>query len=222
MKKYFILIILILSLTIIINDTSAVNVYVGVTINNLTDNPAAGCAGETGYGSQGRIRAIAAILPSYPIYFNLSKVDDGSTIWSGDGTDDTDYTIGDTMYLPESVDLTIGEDYNLFFDIDAIRVYLPLKTYGSFTKTIDDNYYITGEYNSGTAGYWQKSADSTCAPGGSITYVTGSLKVFNSRTIGTFSRITTNADIYDFKIGTQYNNLHTSSVGNFNIGFTIS
>ncbi len=118
--------------------------YVGVTILNLSDDPTASCAGAPGYGDQGRIRAISSVLPEYPIYYELSSASNGSMIWSGNSTDDVDYVVGETMYLPEPVDLTIGETYELFFDIDAIRVYLPLADHDIFNATPDNNYWIVG------------------------------------------------------------------------------
>jgi hypothetical protein len=221
MKKYFAIFILISILILSMQQSNAVPAYVGVKIDNLTDDSAHSCAGESGYGSQGRIRAIAAILPTYPIYFNLSRTSDGATIWSGDGIEDTDYTIGDTIYIPDSIDLTIGEEYNFFFDIDAIKVYLPLRTYGSFTKTDNDTYYINGIYGS-SAGYWQKSNADGCNDGGSISYVTGSLNIYNSRALTTSSKITTNGGNLDFRINEQYYGLNTAAIGNFNFAFTMS
>lgn len=138
-----------------IQSASALQTYVGVKILNLTDDPAASCAGEAGYGSQGRIRAISSILPDYPIYFELRNVSDNSLIWSGDSTDDTDYEIGDVIQIPQLLDLTIGQDYKLFFDIDAIRIYLPLENYKYLSSdpiweaTLDDNYWTAGKIGSG-------------------------------------------------------------------------
>jgi hypothetical protein len=221
MKKLIIIAIITVLLTLTTaNNTNAVATYVGIYINNLTDDSANSCAGVSGYGQQGRIRAIAAILPAYPIYFNLSKVSDGSTVWAGDGTDDTDYTIGDTIYLPTSVDLTIAENYNLFFDIDALRIYLPLTTLGTFIASPDDNYYTIGS-TAGTENSGFYSSSSGCAYAG--TYSGGSTysAVFSDRTL-TISRRIMMTTATDFKIDNKYNGLSNTNSGNFNLPFTYS
>jgi hypothetical protein len=227
MKKYLAIFIFMSILILSIQQSSAVPVYVGIRVDNLTDDPSNSCAGISGtgydYGSQGRVRAIAAILPTYPIYYNLSKVSDGSTIWAGDGTDDTDYGIGDIMYLPASVDLTIGEDYNIFFDIDALRIYLPLTTTGSFTATVDDNYYTIGD-TTDTSGSGFVSVDYGCTYAGTYGAGTTHHAVYDDRTITDSRRVggTVSYEPKDFKIDGKYANLYTSSVGNFNIAFTMT
>ena len=199
-----------------IEDTNALSTYVGVRIDNLTDDPAYSCAGEPGYGPQGRIRALASIYPTYPIYFNLSN-SSGSTVWSGDDTANTDYTNGDIMYLPNSVDLTIGEVYNIFFDVDAYRIYLPLVTDGTFIASLDDNYYTIGTTIT-SVGRFQSSG---CSYTGIGSWTgAGQPLVFDDRTL------TESRGLYGgsgwFNIGSSYNGLADSDKGNFNVGFTMS
>ena len=98
MKK-LIGIIVILSLFIFsVSSSFALQTYVGIHIYNLTDDPAASCAGEAGYGDQGRISALSSILPDYPIYYELKNAS-GSMISSGN-ISDGDYHMSGTMYLP--------------------------------------------------------------------------------------------------------------------------
>lgn len=174
----------ILILFIVTLQTSfALDTYVGIKIMNLSDDPAYSCAGlttgdvdnpltedfnETTYDSRGRIRALSSILPNLPIYFNLTKQSDGSVVWDGDITKDCfddgtgcDYTIGDTILIPESLDLNVGDDYKLFIDVDAIRFYLPLTSYSSFIQTLDDNYWTGGKFVY-TNEYFFSSVASTC------------------------------------------------------------
>ncbi|MFW6008532.1 MAG: hypothetical protein ACOCP8_04625, partial [archaeon] len=132
-------------LIVSLQPVSSLQTYVGIKILNLTDDPSASCAGEDGYGYQGRIRGLSSILPDFPIYFELRDAVDDSLIWAGDSTEDADYKIGDIIQMPQLVDLTIGKEYKLFFDINAIRIYLPLESHNDFERTINDIYWTAGE-----------------------------------------------------------------------------
>jgi len=156
-------IILMLSLMIISMQTIfALNTYVGVKILNLTDRTDLGapynCINESGtnanggvydYGTQGRIRGFSSIVGvdkevEYPIFFNLTYKNNGTEIWSGNSTDDTDYGVGDIIQIPQLVDLTIGEDYNFAFDVDVYKIYLDLESDGKFEAKVDDIYWTSG------------------------------------------------------------------------------
>ena len=218
MKRYFLISYLIITLSLIlINITYGVNVYVGVKINNLSDDPAYSCAGESGYGPNGRIRALASIYPTYPIYFNLSRVSDGSTVWAGNDTADTDYMIDDTIYLPNTVDLTIGDYYNFFFDVDAYMIYLPLITDGTFVANTEDHYYTIGSTTS-TSRY--RSTSGACAFNSVSSWTeAGQPAIYSNRSLSVSRGI---RNTLSFNIGNSYNGLSDASNGNFNIVFQMS
>jgi len=243
-----------------LQSVSALNTYIGVKILNLTDDPAVNCAGlstgdvdnplttnfnETAYDFRGRIRSISSILPEYPVYFELSRVNDSTMIWSGNGTDDTDYEIGDIMYIPQTVDLDIGVDYKLFFDVDAIRMYLPLVNYGVFEATQNDNYWTIGKIGTGSNSYEYTYLSNVngCTYGSNVASLEYSVMfITNNRSTNNFiSACMTDNVAYcnfpdvrainndrgthsskDFRINKKYENLYTSSVGNFQIQFTFS
>jgi len=130
-----------------VQSTFALSTYVGVKILELKDDPASSCAGVSGYGDQGRIRGFVSNPDEgYPIYYKLYKFSDGTVIWEGNSTNNTDYERGDTMLLPQVVDLTPGEEYGLFFDVDAYKIYLPLRDYYDFRATLDDIYWTSGRH----------------------------------------------------------------------------
>lgn len=226
-----------------IQSSFALQTYVGVKIINMTDDPTATCAGQSGYGNQGRIRAISSILPSYPIYYELRN--SSGTIISSGNISDGDYALNETFYLPNTVDLTSSANYTLFFDVDAIRIYLPLFNYGTFIASMDNNYWTVGSIGSNSAneyGFNSLNSDSTCTSVGSSNYrqdYYGRL-VSSNRTIDPLSSCVTdgvsnNCGLYlaqlsvvmnsgniDFNINNKYDNLYASNVGNFQFAFTFS
>jgi len=130
-----------------VQSTFALSTYVGVKIVDLKDAPSNSCIGVGGYGDQGRIRGFVSNPDDgYPIYYKLYKLSDGTVIREGDSVIDIDYEKGDTMLLPWVAELTPGEEYGLFFDVDAYKIYLPLQDYGtSFKATSNNTYWITGK-----------------------------------------------------------------------------
>lgn len=250
MKKRFIFIfsIFILFFTLVQN-TNALPVYVGIKILNMTDDSASSCINAAGgdYSSTGRIRALSSILPWYPIYFNLTNQSNGATIWSGDSTKDTDYAIGDIIYLPNAIDLISGTNYNLFFDIDAIRIYLPLQDYTdggsiSWTATNNDEYWTAGYRGTdgGTFELFVRSNDNVCSffmylsrRPNEVFFIKNSRGVLTHSCMGDF--FSHNCDeqgfisidyastesTRDFKIDSKYGYLYQPNTGNFNIAFTM-
>jgi hypothetical protein len=228
-KKIFLLGIFLSCFLFLFQSSYSLNTYVGVKILNLTDDPANSCSGEIGYGFQGRIRALSSILPNFPIYMEI-KNSSGSVIASGNVAD-SDYTIGDVMYFPTQVDLTVGADYTIFFDVDAIRIYLPLQDAGNVKSTVDNNYWTAGYRFTGSCSGGGGEASYTSS---GCNYVGGSstgCSVFNSKEIYSVNR---SYDLTDpsphsnyqlfalgsqFNINSQYYNLYQPTVGNFNIGF---
>lgn len=222
----------------------ALETYVGFEILNLEDDPTASCVGEEGYGDQGRIRAISSMPPDFPIYFQLTYASNGTVVWSGDSVEDTDYTIGDIVFLPEKVNLTIGETYKLFFDVDVIRIYLPVPTYSGFTATPDGNYWTAGTVGTNT-GIEDVFASSSNGCGYNtiisayayqtisffISNVRDSSKLVhacmsdsNSRTCddeGIMALLNSDSTS-DFRINAKYNNLRYSHIGNFVLYFTVN
>ncbi len=237
MKKEIIFIFSIFILLFItIPDTNALSTYVGVKILDMKDDPSAHCInnGYGDYGPQGRIRAISSVLPDYPIFFNLTKQSDGTQIWAGDSTKDSDYTIGDMFFLPSAVDLISGEDYNLMFDIDAIKIYLPLPDYISFKASDNDEYWTMGKINTDNEYCFRQNHGcefytSIVGQFSNICILIASSRdqIDNScSSDGTDNncRLTTNSfpvKKYDFNILDQYDNLYQDDVGNFNLVFTI-
>ena len=244
MLKKLISIIVLLGLFLLgIQSAYALETYVGVRILNLTDDPSASCAGQAGYGEHGRIRAISSILPDFPIYFELRHALNESIVWSGNSVEDTDYTIGEVMWMPSTVDLSIGGNYTLFFDVDAIRIYLPLVNYGSFVATPDNNYWTAGRVGVGGSAnseYMQSSGSNNCAQGStSSSWSSGLFFVSNDRdpaklnhpcmTDSTTLNCHTqgimgisNSGTSNFRTYGRYNNLLNSNVGNFYLSFTFS
>lgn len=230
-----------------IQSSFALQTYIGIKILNLTDDPGVSCVGQFNTAvdplQQGRIRAISSIVGAeypieYPIYFNLSKTSDGSTIWTGNSTDDTDYEIGDVIQIPGLVDLTSGVEYNLFFDIDAIKFYLPLENYNDFEATVDDLYWTVGKL--GSLNYYEnyvRGDPTTCTHSSeSSTFQSNLLFLSNSRNNSFENSCISDGTHYNCDeeglIGLykysgssysseRYANLHTSTVGNFNIRFTM-
>ena len=242
MLKKLISIIVLLGLFLLgIQSAYALETYVGVRILNLTDDPAASCVGQAGYDSQGRIRALSSILPDFPIYFELRYAGNDSLVWAGNDTNDIDYFINDTIMIPQLVDLTIGQDYRLFIDIDAIKIYLPLVDYQSFERTLHNEYWTAGRVGTGHhSEYYQYSGGNNCVYSTS-SWTSQSSLFFISNTrdpsklnhpcmtdsishnchthgiLGLF-----NSGSNSFRIYGRYNNLLNSNVGNMNIIFNFS
>ncbi len=221
-----------------IQSVSALNVYLGLEIITLTDDPANGCINHASasYGPQGRIRAISSILPSHPLYFNLTNQSNGAQIWAGDSTKDTDYGPGEIIFLPNPIDLQSGVTYNLMMDIDAIRVYLPLISFDSFVETSNDEYWTAGKL--GIAGKIEPMVrSSSCTYLGTYSaYATTDTTIFYSSVRGNLihscmtDNINYNCDDYqyiptapggDFNVNRKYDNLYQPTVGNFNMQFTM-
>lgn len=250
-KNLICLLAFILGMTFYIQSANALETYVGVEILNLTDDPSGSCAGEPGYGSQGRIRAFSSIVGDeytnqFPIYFELRDASDNSLVWSGNSTKDTDYTIGDIIYLPQPVDLTPGSNYTLFFDIDAIRIYLPLENYNEFEASADNNYWTAGVLNEESESeYSQYSSKDSCSttPSFEDNYYAYGILVGNNRDLNvscgsdgieynchevqTMNLIVRYGGSFDgrytdFNARTKYDNLHQPDVGNFEFGFTFN
>lgn len=224
----------------------ALETYVGFEILNLEDDPTASCVGEEGYGDQGRIRAISSMPPDFPIYFQLTYASNGTVVWSGDSVEDTDYTIGDIVFLPEKVNLTIGETYKLFFDVDVIRIYLPVPTYSGFTATPDGNYWTAGTVGSFSdyAEEYFTSSSNGCSysdvitngltrpsslifisntrnPAKIIHSCMSDTSSYNCKSQGIFGIYATDTTT-DFKINGLYRGLRFSNNGNFVLYFTVN
>ena len=211
----------------------SLNTYVGVNLVNLSDDPTSSCSGESGYGSQGRIRALSSILPNYPIYMEIRNSTDSSVLHSGN-VSDGDYHQGEAFYFPTQVDLIPGETYEIFFDVDAIKVYLNTTNWVNSRRTADDLYWTVGDVGS------------SCSGGGGQTLirsVTNTCDFLSSGNTGcpyntkfSFSGdrsdpyleystgIATSPDAFlvlvtEFELDSKYLNLYQSSVGNFQFQF---
>jgi len=225
-----------------IHVNNAVMTYVGVKIINLTDDPSASCIGYFNSSvdpyQQGRIRAISSVQPDYPIYFNLTYANNATQVWAGNDTADSDYTIGDTIYLPQAIDMQVGVDYNLFMDIDAIRFYLPLASYSSFEKTLDNNYWTAGIVGDKNSIYeYTYTSTNICTINNMNNYAT-TTDVFlsNNRSLLNHSSIydyTKNnayhygfmaiiTGAYNFNGTTHYINFSKANIGNINFVFTFN
>ena len=166
-------------------------------------------------------------------------------LWFGNSTENIDYNIGSTIFLPQLIDMSSGSDYTLFMDIDAIRIYLPLITMNSFEETIDDNYWTIGKMGSGATSEDYSYSNNDLCTGASLVNMPQRCASFvtNDRA-SNFSHsciddgISNNCDennllgIYSkddfcsgmsssYKIYGKYADLYTSSVGNINIAFTM-
>jgi len=233
-KKFFLILFLFF---VFVESSFALETYIGIQINNLTDDPAHSCVGEPGYPASGRIQAISSILPTYPLYFNLSYYSNGSTIWSGNSIFDQDYEIGDTIYLPQAFNLSSGESYKIMIDIDAIRVYLSMVDGWGFTTSSDNNYWTAGHMGTTSVNSQRPVASNSCISSGNSNTNWKNTLFFISKNRATlldscmssgvasdcevkgFIGIDKTDTIYDFKIDTSYNNLHLSTVGNFVFNF---
>lgn len=242
------------------SDCFALPTYVGLRIEDLKDDPAASCSDsdDGDYGRMGRIRALSSIPPSFPIFMNLTKVSDGSQIWAGDivencsaqGLDGQgcDYTIGDVIMIPDSVSLDLGVNYNIFMDIDAIRIYLPLPDENTDSScddgwigTADDEYWTAGQQRSVQSGcyFWSDDVggdDCKYLGRGGAGY--DMFYISNIRTTDLTHSCATDSSAYncdsynlmgikqqdgdDFQIKDQYDNLYDSTHGNFLFGFTFN
>jgi len=231
-----------------INSGFALSTYVGIKILDLRDDASYSCVGQSGYGDQGRIRGLVSNPDDgYPIYFKVYKVSDGTVIREMNSTADTDYEKGDTIVLPESVDLTPGEEYGVFFDIDAYKIYLPLVDYGSFHATINDTYWTIGSKVQKEYVYTEYSSGDTCTYGGRRTNYFGNDPAYHRSGVGVTNNRSNlgsncwNDDINynchtqgsiaigyehptysNFKMLGSYLNLHTSTVGNFEFTFVFN
>lgn len=226
----------------------SISTYVGLRIEDLRDDPTASCIGaSTFYGRMGRIKALSSIPPSYPIFMNLTKVIGNTQIWAGNivknCTEDNldgqgcDYTIGDIIMIPDSVDLELNTNYNLFMDIDAIRIYLPLRNKDGFHATPDDNYWTAGQQKSGSNSEYCMDSKSICEYSGYFD-LNGDMFFLSSKRNGDLTSscatdsTTRNCDDIelmgicqtsssnDFNIHDRYDNLYDSNHGNFLFGFT--
>jgi len=231
-----------------INSGFALSTYVGIKILDLRDDASYSCVGQSGYGDQGRIRGLVSNPDDgYPIYFKVYKVSDGTVIREMNSTADTDYEKGDTIVLPQSVDLIPGEEYGVFFDIDAYKIYLPLVDHGSFRATINDTYWTIGRKVRYENVYTQYSSGDTCSYGGKTTKSFGNDAAYHKNGLGITnnrSNIASNCwddnidynchtqggmaigneypSAADFKMFASYVNLYTSTVGNFEFTFVFN
>jgi len=228
------------SIFIVVENSNALETYVGIKINNLTDDPAAGCIGKTGtngggafdYGPNGKIRAISSVLPNYPIYFEVTRDIDDTVIFAKNSTEDTDYIIGETIWLPGKIDIELGKTYRLMFDIDAIRVYLPLYNLQSFVPTETDNYWTAGELVGAYEYYFYDFFQNHCVgattdkttsnPGSVIMVAVNRTKLGHSCISGGMYDCDENG-VIGSNMGYSYNylGLHNSTVGNFKMSFQL-
>ena len=230
-KKFFLILFLFF---VFVESSFALETYIGIQINNLTDDPAHSCVGEPGYPASGRIQAISSILPTYPLYFNLSYYSNGSTIWSGNSIFDQDYEIGDTIYVPQAFNLSSGESYKIMMDIDAIRIFLPMTNANGFTKTGDNNYWTAGYVGTGSD-YEYQTQSSNCAFTINQLYGNPTLLFFSSKNRAVLSSSCYSVDYItynclpagfigiaggQFRIDGLYNNMYLSNVGNVDFYFT--
>jgi len=179
-----------------LQNTFALSTYVGIEIQELKDDPAHSCAGVGTFGDQGRIRGFVSNPDDgYPIHYKLYRVSDSTVVWENDSTANTDYQKGDIMYLPQMVDLTPGEEYGLFFDVDAYKIHLPLRDYGGFRATLNDTYWVSGRYarNAPKNEYYQRANSNAC------TYERGSYTSFYD----------SSCPIYGFAISNNRSNLNS-------------
>ena len=238
-----------------LQNSFALNTYVGIKILDLKDDPEHSCANQAtndpsgvldNYGPMGRIRAISSIFDNgLPLYFNLSK-SDGTVIFQGNDTKDCgldgggcEYTINDTIFLPNTVLLTDGEDYNLMMDIDAIKVYLPINSQSAFTRNSDNMYWTAGAYayeaESGVVSYNDLCSYGTMQSNsnsynymyfGNKRYINlGSDSCFNDNTLfncdnNGFIGVEHSGFEDSFNIDAIYKDLYQPDIGNINIGFT--
>ena len=223
--------------------------YVGVKIENLTDDPSISCVGEFDASNdphnQGKIRAISSIVGNqysqeYPIYFELRRDSDNSLVWSGDSTEDTDYEVGDTIYLPQTVNLNSGTDYRLFMDVDAIRFYYPIESSDSneFERTQNNEYWFAGLKGTGNGDEYsvESAYGNHCefrqyAKWGAHNNIYFSNNRSSLNNSCAHDGIDNNCDekgfmgtnennYYDIGNEKKYNHLHNSTKGNFEILFT--
>lgn len=221
-----------------INLAYSLPTYIGIEILNMTDDPASSCANaDANYGPQGRIRALSSILPNYPIFFNLTN--SSGEVWSGNATKDTDYTIGDIIYMPYPINsLNSGEMYTLMFDIDAIRIYLPLEDVSSgevWSANANDEYWTLGKKGSSPNYEIIMSVSNYgCLPP-NIYYHSDSPNdnnfYFSNRTNINSSCMDDSTSYncdelgaimlndYSFNMDKKYNNLYQPTVGNFYLNF---
>ena len=128
----------------------------------------------------------------------------------------------------------------MFFDFDAVRLYLPLSNVGSFVATIDDNYWGVGKKGDNINWeYFAKSSSNTCTY--SLSSSTSCSRLYfyaNNRSIDLehscmTDGIAQNCDdvgligldyftdpLLDFNVNDKYNNLYQPTVGNVNLAFT--
>jgi len=242
-KNYMFTIILAFVFMLFIQNSFAIMTYVGVEIQELKDDPAHSCVGQSGYGDQGRIRGfVSNPTAGYPIYYKLYKVSDSSVLKEGNLTANTDFEKGDVMMLPEQADLTPGEEYGIFFDIDAIKIYLQLPNLGDFNATINDTYWTAGMYRAANYQDTFVHSHSNCQYKSTMfSWNNGAyfLGIANNRDVIKHSCITdgvaNNCDeenivnllvgtfwAEDFNIDNSYLNLHTPTVGNLEFTFVFN
>lgn len=143
------------------------------------------------------------------------------------------------MFLPNSVNLSSGENYTLFFDIDAIRVYINAGSHSE--KSADNNYWTVGVYGgninnenivrstAGTCTYsdlaWGDKANAIYMVGDRSGDISDSTNCRNGASSacagnGILSVTRTGWATQDFNVNNKYDNLYQSSKGNFQFGFT--
>ena len=239
MIKKLISIIVLLGLFLLgIQSAYALETYVGIQILNLTDDPTASCAGFTGYGEQGRIRALSSIQPDFPIYFELRHMN-GSVIWAGNDTEDRDYAVNDVMYLPSTVNLDLGEDYRVYMNVNALRIFLLTWSEFSSFSTDDNTYWTIGNGRSvGSLTTSMIAGSSTCsgtAVGGAgahnLIYISN---IRNSTLLNNclnnsslcsnpqLSDLVASGTSWSYRIDNRYQDLWRSDRGIFEFGFTFN
>lgn len=218
-----------------VNVAFAMPTYVGIHIQNLTDDPAtSSCIGVSGYGDQGRIRALSS-YPEHgmPLYFELSYVSNSSIIWAGNSTVNVDYHRGETIYLPQEFTLTPGVDYKIFMDVDMVKIYfraLPTTTWRATDRTPDNIYWTSGLRFTSISGddrIFPNSCTGSIVSGTTVrpTFiaVNPSIAANLSCTVSTCGNVGNEGFLVrdgSSHLSTTYRNLHLPNVGNFEFFFT--
>jgi hypothetical protein len=107
MKKMILLMVFLLS----IYGVSAIQTYVGIDVLELKDSA---CNND--------MKIVSNPGGGYPLHFKVTRNSDSVILWEGDSTEDIDYATGDVILLPEPVDLTSGEVYDLDMDVDMVGI----------------------------------------------------------------------------------------------------
>jgi len=219
---------------------ATVPTYVGVKILELKDDPSRSCSGYSGYGVNGRIRGLSSIVGAeyteeFPIHFKLIDNTDSSVVWEGDSENDTDYKVGDIIKMPHQVDLTIGRDYKLSLDIDAIKVYLEFGSVSGFVKNSDGEYWTAGILGTSRENCLHTNNGVSCGAYGTNAGACTGVRFSNNRSYLNNTCLWNSPDYdcaskgfltinqgYDSLYSADYNNLFKPNVGNINIDFTFT